>query len=61
MAPVLGAAARRARTRLFSRFDLPPGGQYDGWYQYFDRDIRALLGKKVKQPFQNALLRQAAT
>jgi acyl-homoserine lactone acylase PvdQ len=36
---------------LFSRFDQPPGGQYSGWYQYFDRDIRALLGKKVKQPF----------
>ena len=29
---------------LFSRFNLPPGGQYDGWYQYFDRDIRDLLG-----------------
>ena len=39
---------------LFSRFDLPPGGQYSGWYQYFDRDIRALLGKKVKAPLDNA-------
>jgi acyl-homoserine lactone acylase PvdQ len=39
---------------LFSRFDKPPGGQYSGWYQYFDRDIRALLGKQVKQPFENA-------
>jgi acyl-homoserine lactone acylase PvdQ len=39
---------------LFSRFDLPPGGQYDGWYQYFDRDIRELLGMKVKKPFENA-------
>ena len=38
---------------LFSRFDLPPGGQYDGWYQYFDRDIRSLLGMKVKAPFKN--------
>jgi acyl-homoserine lactone acylase PvdQ len=38
---------------LFSRFDLPPSGQYDGWYQYFDRDIRQLLGMKVKQPFEN--------
>ncbi len=38
---------------LFSRFDLPPGGQYSGWYQYFDRDIRALLGDKVKQPLEN--------
>ena len=39
---------------LFSRFDQPPGGQYDGWYQYFDRDVRELLGDKVKQPFENA-------
>ncbi|MDX6582350.1 MAG: hypothetical protein QOI10_1534 [Solirubrobacterales bacterium] len=39
---------------LFGRFDLPPSGQYDGWYQYFDRDIRELLGMNVKQPFENA-------
>ncbi len=38
---------------LFSRFDLPPGGQYDGWYQYFDRDIRRLLGQHQAQPLQN--------
>lgn len=38
---------------LFSRFDAPPGGQFAGWYQYFDRDIRSLLGKRVKQPFEN--------
>jgi hypothetical protein len=37
---------------LFSRFDQPPAGQYSGWYQYFDKDIRALLGKKVKTPFK---------
>jgi acyl-homoserine lactone acylase PvdQ len=28
------------------RFDQPPGGQYSGWYQYFDRDIRGLLSKQ---------------
>jgi acyl-homoserine lactone acylase PvdQ len=39
---------------LFSRFSAPPGGQYDGWYQYFERDIRSLLGKRVKKPFQNS-------
>ncbi|MGH2957738.1 MAG: penicillin acylase family protein [Solirubrobacterales bacterium] len=31
---------------LFSRFDAPPDGQFSGWYQYFDRDIRALLAKR---------------
>src|SRR5439155_15965142 len=39
---------------LFSRFDPPPGGQYNGWYQYFDRDIKKLLGKKQPQPFLNS-------
>jgi acyl-homoserine lactone acylase PvdQ len=38
---------------LFSRFDLPPGGQYSGWHQYFDRDVRRLVGEKVSQPFNN--------
>ncbi|MFN8162133.1 MAG: penicillin acylase family protein [Solirubrobacterales bacterium] len=38
---------------LFSRFDQPPGGQYSGWYQYFDRDIHRLLGDRVPQPFAN--------
>ena len=37
---------------LFSRFDQPPGGQYSGWYQYFDRDIRRLLHMKQPQPFE---------
>jgi acyl-homoserine lactone acylase PvdQ len=31
---------------LVTRFDQPPGGQESGWFQYFDRDIRALLSKK---------------
>ena len=39
---------------LFSRFDAPPAGQYSGWYQYFDRDISALLGKHVPSPFNLA-------
>jgi acyl-homoserine lactone acylase PvdQ len=38
---------------LFSRFSQPPGGQYDGWYQYFDRDIGRMLGERVRDPLQN--------
>jgi acyl-homoserine lactone acylase PvdQ len=38
---------------LFSRFNQPPGGQYDGWYQYFERDVGRLVGKRVVDPFQN--------
>ena len=48
---------------LFSRFDSPQRGvdedglptstgQYNGWYQYFDRDIRTLLEMKNKAPFR---------
>jgi len=39
---------------LFSRFDQPPAGQYSGWYQYFDRDVNALLGNEVPSPFNLA-------
>ena len=39
---------------LFSRFDQPPAGRYSGWYQYFDRDINALLGRHVPSPFNLA-------
>ena len=38
---------------LFSRFNQPPSGQYSGWYQYFDRDVKVLLGQKVRKPFKN--------
>ncbi|MBA2522123.1 MAG: penicillin acylase family protein, partial [Solirubrobacterales bacterium] len=53
LAPRLGSQLDELDT-LFSRFDLPPDGQYAGWYQYFDRDISALLGRTVPQPFENA-------
>ncbi|MEK6252390.1 MAG: penicillin acylase family protein [Actinomycetota bacterium] len=52
MGPKLGPQLDELNS-LFSRFSLPPGGQYDGWYQYFDRDIRSLLGMPVAQPFNN--------
>ncbi len=53
MGPVVGDQLNELNS-LFSRFDLPPGGQYSGWYQYFDRDVRELLGLKVRSPFENA-------
>ncbi|MDQ5895313.1 MAG: hypothetical protein QG596_1574, partial [Actinomycetota bacterium] len=51
MKPVLGPQLDELST-LMSRFDQPPSGQFAGWYQYFDKDIRALLGDKVKSPFR---------
>jgi acyl-homoserine lactone acylase PvdQ len=52
MKPVLGPQLDELNT-LTPRFDQPPKGQYAGWYQYFDKDIRALLGDKVTDPFAN--------
>jgi acyl-homoserine lactone acylase PvdQ len=53
MEPQLGPQLADELDTLFSRFNQPPGGQYDGWYQYFDRDIRNLLGLNVARPFTN--------
>ena len=30
-----------------------PASQYNGWYQYFDRDVNKLLKIKQPQPFTN--------
>jgi acyl-homoserine lactone acylase PvdQ len=51
MGPVLGPQLDELDS-LFSRFDAPPSGQYAGWYQYFHRDIRKLLGKDQPNPFR---------
>jgi acyl-homoserine lactone acylase PvdQ len=53
LAPKLGPQLDELNS-LFSRFNQPPGGQYSGWYQYFDRDIRHLLDLPLRQPFENA-------
>jgi acyl-homoserine lactone acylase PvdQ len=46
MAARLGQALLPELNDLAGRWDAPPGGQFSGWYQYFDRDIRGLLAKK---------------
>jgi acyl-homoserine lactone acylase PvdQ len=51
--PVLGPQETELST-LVSVFDAPPGGQFTGWYQYFDRDVSTLLKIKQAQPFANA-------
>jgi acyl-homoserine lactone acylase PvdQ len=48
MAPVLGANTAELAT-IVSRHSL---SQYDGWYQYFDKDWRRLLGDKVTGPLR---------
>ncbi|WP_445148370.1 penicillin acylase family protein [Baekduia sp. Peel2402] len=43
----LGSGLCKSLEGRISRFDLPPGGQYSGWHQYMDKDLRTLLKKKV--------------
>lgn len=43
----LGTGLCKSLEGRISRFDLPPGGQYSGWHQYMDKDLRTLLKKKV--------------
>jgi hypothetical protein len=54
MTPVLGQAlADQLNDTLQRRFDQPPGGQFGGWHMYMDKDLRTLMGKKVKGKFAN--------
>ncbi len=54
LTPVLGQSlADQLDATLHRRFDLPPGGQFGGWHMYMDKDLRTLLGKKVKGRFAN--------
>ena len=51
MRPVIGDQLDELNS-LFSRWEAPPQGQYAGWYQYFERDIKGLLNKKQPAPFK---------
>src|SRR4051794_12188390 len=44
----LGTGLCRALEGRIARFDLPPSGQYSGWHQYMGKDLRTLLGQKVR-------------
>jgi acyl-homoserine lactone acylase PvdQ len=52
MAPKLGPQLDELAT-LTERYDQPPGGQRVGWHQYFDLDMRRLLGMEIEAPFHN--------
>lgn len=34
-----------------TRYESPPGGQYTGWHVWMDKDLRRILGERVKSPF----------
>ena len=48
--PVIGPLADQLAS-VQKRFDAPPGGQYDGWQGYMDKDLRTMLGQPVKGKF----------
>lgn len=51
MAPVLGPNLDEL-ARIQRRWDAPPTeNMFGGWWQYFDKDIRSLLGEPVRGPF----------
>ena len=49
LSPVLGPNLERFADVLH-RDNPPPGGFYDGWYGYVDKDLRTQLGKPVSGP-----------
>jgi acyl-homoserine lactone acylase PvdQ len=54
MTPVLGnPLADQLASTLHARYELPPGGQNAGWHSYMSKDLRTLLGEKVRGPFAN--------
>ena len=57
LSPVLGPQLEELNA-LFNRFDHPTkatsDNMFNGWYQYFERDIRGLLGLPIASPFQNS-------
>jgi acyl-homoserine lactone acylase PvdQ len=54
MSPVLGPQlAEQLNDTLHRRFDLPPGGQFGGWHMYISKDLRRLMGRKVRGPLAN--------
>jgi acyl-homoserine lactone acylase PvdQ len=46
LAARLGQSLLPELGKLMKRWEAPPSGQREGWYMYFDRDIRGLLAKK---------------
>jgi acyl-homoserine lactone acylase PvdQ len=50
--PVLGPQVNELAT-LEGRYNQPPGGQNFGWHVYMDKDLRSLLGRRVRGPFAN--------
>jgi acyl-homoserine lactone acylase PvdQ len=44
----LGARLCKELEARQARFQAPPGGMYGGWHQYMGKDLRSLLGERVR-------------
>ncbi len=54
MQPVLNGTLRDHLARSFmSRYSFPPGGMSSGWHIYMHKDLRTLLGGRVRGRFAN--------
>jgi acyl-homoserine lactone acylase PvdQ len=49
--PVLGATLSAQLATFVSPFEQPPSGQFTGWHIYMDKDLRTLLGDRVRGKF----------
>jgi acyl-homoserine lactone acylase PvdQ len=45
---VLGPKLTGELASFDSQYDQPPGGQYTGWHIYMDKDLRTILGQRVR-------------
>ncbi len=54
LAARLGQSLLPELRTLMNRWETPPGGQREGWYMYFDRDIRGLLVEEAAFPISSA-------
>lgn len=48
---VLGPQLSLELASIVARFQAPPGGQNAGWHVYMDKDLRTLLGERVRGRF----------
>ena len=48
---VLGGALSTQLASFINYYDQPPGGQYTGWHVWMYKDLRTILGEKVKGKF----------
>ena len=48
---VLGPELSNDLGSFVSQYNQPPGGQYTGWHIYMNKDLRAIMGMKVRGKF----------